>query len=321
MTVALKSWKALGTSVHVLATDAGGLGRATTAVSEVLEDVDTAYSRFRQDSELSRLNANPGRVVRVSPLLATAIDAAQRAARLTDGAVDPTIGQAIRVAGYDDDFSRVAARDPHPALPQRGRETEVRLRAWRVPGWKAIGFDRRSRVVFLPDGVELDLGSTGKALAADLAARAALNAAGAGGVLVSLGGDIATAGTPPPGGWRIHVAEDSRARPDAEGEVICLTSGGVATSSTTVRRWTRGTAVLHHIIDPETSLPTTGPFRTVTVAAATCLDANIASTAAIVRGETAIDWLMRRNLPARLVENDGTIHYIGRWPDPSGVAA
>ena len=310
MTVALKSWKALGTSVHVLATDAGALGRATTAVGEVLEDVDTAYSRFRQDSELSRLNASPGRVVRVSPLLATAIDAAQRAARLTDGAVDPTIGQAIRVAGYDDDFSRVAA--------QGG---PVTLRTWRVPGWKAIGFDRRSRVVFLPDGVELDLGSTGKALAADLAARAALNAAGAGGVLVSLGGDIATAGTPPPGGWRIHVAEDSRARPDAEGEVICLTSGGVATSSTTVRRWTRGTAVLHHIIDPETSLPTTGPFRTVTVAAATCLDANIASTAAIVRGETAIDWLMRRNLPARLVENDGTIHYIGRWPDPSGVAA
>jgi len=310
MTVALKSWKALGTSVHVLATDAGALGRATTAVSEVLEDVDTAYSRFREDSELSRLNASPGRVVRVSPLLATAIDAAQRAARLTDGAVDPTIGQAIRVAGYDDDFSRVAA--------QGG---PVTLRTWRVPGWKAIGFDRRSRVVFLPDGVELDLGSTGKALAADLAARAALNAAGAGGVLVSLGGDIATAGTPPPGGWRIHVAEDSRARPDAEGEVICLTSGGVATSSTTVRRWTRGTAVLHHIIDPETSLPTTGPFRTVTVAAATCLDANIASTAAIVRGETAIDWLMRRNLPARLVENDGTIHYIGRWPDPSGVAA
>jgi thiamine biosynthesis lipoprotein ApbE len=310
MTVAVKSWKALGTSVHVLATDAGGLGRATTAVSEVLEDVDTACSRFREDSELSRLNASPGRVVRVSPLLATAIDAAQRAARLTDGAVDPTVGQAIRVAGYDDDFSRVAA--------QGG---PVTLRAWRVPGWKAIGFDRRSRVVFLPDGVELDLGSTGKALAADLAARAALNAAGAGGVLVSLGGDIATAGTPPPGGWRIHVAEDSRARPDAEGEVICLTSGGVATSSTTVRRWTRGTAVLHHIIDPETSLPTTGPFRTVTVAAATCLDANIGSTAAIVRGETAIDWLMRRNLPARLVENDGTIHYIGRWPDPSGVAA
>jgi thiamine biosynthesis lipoprotein len=321
MAIALKSWKALGTSVHVVATDADELGRATTAVREVLEDVDTAYSRFREDSELSRLNASPGRTVRVSPLLATAIDAAQRAARLTDGAVDPTIGHAIRVAGYDDDFSRVAARDPHPALPQRGTETELKLRAWHVPGWQAIRFDRRSRTILLPPGVELDLGSTGKALAADLAARAALAAAGAGGVLVSLGGDIATAGTPPSGGWRIHLAEDSREKPDGDGEVICLPAGGVATSSTTVRRWTRGAVVLHHIIDPQTSLPTTGPFRTVTVAAATCLDANIASTAAIVRGATAIDWLMSCGLPARLVENDGTIHYIGRWPDPSGVAA
>ncbi|HVS07944.1 MAG TPA: FAD:protein FMN transferase [Candidatus Dormibacteraeota bacterium] len=310
MTVALKSWTALGTSVHVIATDADGLGRATTAVGDVLEDVDTAYSRFREDSELSRLNASPGRTVRVSPLLATAIDAAQRAARLTDGAVDPTIGHAIRVAGYDDDFSRIAAQDG-----------PINLRAWRVPGWRAIRFDRRSRTVLLPPGVELDLGSTGKALAADIAARAALAAAGAGGVLVSLGGDIATAGTPPSGAWRIHVAEDSREKPDGDGEVICLPAGGVATSSTTVRRWTRGAAVLHHIIDPETSRPTTGPFRTVTVAAATCLDANIASTAAIVRGEAAIDWLTSWGLPARLVENDGTIHYIGRWPDPSGVAA
>jgi len=310
MTVALKSWTALGTSVHVITTDADGLGRATSAVGEVLEDVDIAYSRFRDDSELSRLNASPGRSVRVSPLLATAIDAAQRAARLTDGAVDPTIGQAIRVAGYDDDFSRIAARGG-----------PINLRAWRVPGWQAIRFDRRLQTVLLPAGVELDLGSTGKALAADLGARAALAAAGTGGVMVSLGGDIATAGTPPPGGWRIHVAEDSREKPDADGEVICLPAGGVATSSTTVRRWTRGAAVLHHIIDPQTSLPTTGPFRTVTVAAATCLDANIASTAAIVRGETATDWLMSWGLPARLVENDGTIHYIGRWPDPSGVAA
>ena len=310
MALAVKSWKALGTSVHVLATDAGELVTATTAVSEVLDDVDMAYSRFRDDSELSRLNASPGRPVRVSPLLATAIDAAQRAARLTDGAVDPTIGHAIRVAGYDDDFSRIA---------DQGRP--VNLRAWRVPGWQAIRFDRRSRTVLVPAGVELDLGSTGKALAADLAARAALAAAGAGGVLVGLGGDIATAGTPPSGGWRIHIAEDSRVAPDADGEVICVPAGGVATSSTTVRRWTRGTAVLHHIIDPQTSLPATGPFRTVTVVAATCLDANIASTAAIVRGEAAIDWLLSWRLPARLVENDGTIHYIGRWPDPSGVAA
>ena len=310
MTVTLTSWKALGTSVHVMATNVDGLERATTAVREVVEDVDAVYSRFRDDSELSRLNAAAGRVTRVGPLLATAIEAALRAARLTDGAVDPTIGHAIRLAGYDDDFTQIAA--------DRGPLT---LRAWRVPGWQAIAFDRRSRTVLLPRGVELDLGSTGKALAADLAATAALAAAGSGGVLVSLGGDIATAGKPPAGGWRILVAEDSRVEPDSDGEVICVPAGGVATSSTTVRRWSRGGVALHHILDPQTGLPTTGPFRTVTVAAATCLDANIASTAAIVRGRAVIDWLMSCRLPARLVENDGTIHYIGPWPDPTGIAA
>src|ERR1700693_3765452 len=182
MAVAVKSWKALGTSVHVLSTHDDGLEAATTAVRDVLEDVDEAYSRFREDSELTRLNANAGRTIRISPLLATAIDAALRAARLTDGAVDPTIGRAIRVAGYDDDFSRIAAEDSQ----ERGRD--MKLRAWRVPGWQGIRLDRRLRTVWLPQGVELDLGSTGKALAADLAATAAIAAAGEGGALVRLRG-------------------------------------------------------------------------------------------------------------------------------------
>jgi len=150
---------------------------------------------------------------------------------------------------------------------------------------------------------------------------AAVAAAGEGGVLVSLGGDIATAGESPAGGWRILVAEDNRVSPNGDGDVICVPAGGVATSSTTVRRWSRGGELLHHIIDPKTSLPTAGPYRTVTVVAATCLDANTASTAAIVHGDAAIEWLTSWHLPARLVENDGTIHYIGPWPDPASAAA
>jgi len=310
MAVVLKSWKALGTSVHVITTQDEGLEPATAAVRRVVLDVDAAYSRFRKDSELTGLNASAGRTISISPLLATATEAALRAARLTNGAVDPTIGRAIRLAGYDDDFSRLAA--------DRG---PITLRAELVPGWQAIRLNQRSGTVWLPPGVELDLGSSGKALAADLAATAAMAAAGEGGVLVSLGGDIATAGVPPPGGWRILVAEDSRVSPSGDGDVICVPAGGVATSSTTIRRWSHGGELLHHIIDPRTSLPTTGPFRTVTVVAATCLDANIASTAAIVHGEVAIEWLTSWRLPARLVENDGTIHYIGRWPDPASVAA
>lgn len=310
MSVAVKSWEALGTSVHVLTTDPDQLAAAEAAVGGMLQEVDAACSRFRDDSELSRLNAGGNRVVEVSPLLASAIETALRAARITNGAVDPTVGTALGLAGYDDDFTRIAA-DGGP----------LALHAEHVPGWQTIRFDHASRSVLLPAGVELDLGSSGKALAADLSASAALATIGAGGVLVSLGGDLATAGIPPDGGWRVLVAEDSGVAPDTEGQVICLHGGGVATSSTTVRRWTRGGAVLHHIIDPATGLPTTGSWRTATVVAGTCVDANIAATAAIVLGDAAVDWLQARRLPATLVENDGTIRYVGPWPDPNGDAA
>lgn len=310
MAVAVKSWSALGTSVHVLTTNRDDLASAEQAVREIVLDVDAAYSRFRGDSELSRLQARGGGTFDVSPLLGKAIATALRAARLSDGAVDPTIGTAIKLAGYDDDFARVkAAGEP------------MRLRVWRVAGWQVVRYDENRRRVSMPAGVELDLGSTGKALAADLAAGAALAAVGHGGVLVSLGGDIAAAGVPPDGGWRILVSEDSRVKPDGDGQVICVAAGGVATSSTTVRRWTRGGATLHHIIDPSTGLPTNGPWQTVTVVAASCVDANIASTAAIVKGDAALEWLRARDLPARLTENDGTVHYVGPWPDPNEIAA
>jgi thiamine biosynthesis lipoprotein len=88
-----------------------------------------------------------------------------------------------------------------------------------------------------------------------------------------------------------------------------------------VRRWKRGDALLHHIIDPQTGLPSESRWRTVTVLASTCVEANVAATAAIVQGEDAIDWLQARQLPARLIETDGTIHFLGPWPAPAGVRA
>ncbi|TMC64415.1 MAG: FAD:protein FMN transferase, partial [Chloroflexi bacterium] len=140
--------------------------------------------------------------------------------------------------------------------------------------------------------VELDFGSTGKALAADLAVAAALAALGGDpGVLVSLGGDVAIGGRAPGGGWRILAADSSATAPESDGEVIALTSGAVATSSTTVRRWTRGETTVHHIVDPRTGAPAESPWRTASVVAANCVDANIAATAAILLGETAPEWL------------------------------
>ncbi len=296
--------RALGGSVRVVVTGPRDLKAAKAAVDDVLAAIDAAASRFREDSELSRLNAGPELPVKVSPLLAQAIAAALRGAQVTDGAVDPTIGSAIRLAGYDSDFAEVAT-DGEP----------LRLVARRIPGWEMVRFDPTSRTVMVPRGVELDLGATAKALASDLAAQAAARTlCTGGGVLVSLGGDIAVAGEPPTGGWPVQASEDSGAPIDAREETVTIAAGGIATSSTTVRRWRRGEVELHHIIDPATGLPVDGPWRTATVAAGTCVDANIASTAAIVMGDAAVAWLERHQVPARLVDRDGGVHRMAGWP-------
>jgi thiamine biosynthesis lipoprotein len=300
---------ALGCLMHVVVTRPSGLTAAKRAVDQVVDSMDAAASRFREDSELSRLNSRPEQDVVVSPLLAEAIAAAMRAAHLTGGAVDPTIGFAIKLAGYDTDFALVPA-DGSP----------IRVAATHVAGWRAIEFSPSSRLVRLPRGVELDLGATAKALASDMAALAASRAAGGAGALVSVGGDIAVAGECPPGGWQIQISEDSSAPIEEDEETVAITSGGLATSSTTVRRWTRGEQVLHHIVDPSTGLPTQGPWRTATVAAGSCVDANIAATAAIVLGRLAVSWLETHGLPARLVDGQGNVSRLPGWPARSEFA-
>jgi len=298
--------RALGGSLRVIVTRPESLRAAKAAVDGIVGAIDLAASRFREDSELSRLNSSPEREVTVSPLLAQAIGAALRGAELSGGAVDPTIGSAVKLAGYDSDFAKV------PADGDR-----IHLIAHQVPGWRAIRFDVRSRSIRLPRGVEIDLGATAKALASDLAAAAASKAIDGAGVLVSLGGDIAVAGQAPVEGWSIQTSDDSAAPIDDTAETISITSGGIATSSTTVRRWTRGGVVLHHIIDPATGLPADSCWRTASVVAASCVDANIASTAAIVMGRNAVAWLEANRLPGRLVALDGNVHRVAGWPEPA----
>ncbi len=306
--VARLTWTALGTTCTVLVTDGAALEAACAAVVAVLALADATYSRFRDDSELSRVNC-AGRPTVISPLLARALEAALRAARLTDGAVDPTVGRAMRALGYGADFATLAGRD----MPM-----ELHLEA--VPGWQAIAYHATARRVSLPRGVELDLGSVGKALAADDAAAAAHRVSGVG-VLVSLGGDIATAGAAPASGWPILVADDSGAPADGPGEVVRISSGAMATSSTTVRRWTQDGIQRHHLVDPATGKPAVSPWRTATVAAGSCVDANTVATAAIVKADHAPDWLAAVGLPTRLVAADGRLLRLNRWPKPAAVAA
>ena len=301
--------RALGTNLRVAVTRPECLAAARAAVTATLAEVDAACSRFRDDSELTRLNRRAGTETRVSPLLERALAEALRGAEITDGDVDPTVGTAIRLAGYDADFA---------ALPADGAPITVSIGA--VPGWRTVRLNRVSRSVLCPAGVEIDLGATAKALAGDLAAAAALDAVGAGvGVLVGLGGDIALGGPPPPGGWTVQVSDDSNDAVDPQAERVAVSGGGVASSSTRVRRWRRGGVELHHIIDPRTGWPVRSPWRLATVVADTCVDANIASTAAIIRGEAAIAWFESCGLPSRLVGNDGTVVRAGGWPQPTAA--
>jgi thiamine biosynthesis lipoprotein len=323
-TVARASWEALGTSVELVVTDSDALGCARAIVECELAAIDRACSRFREDSELTRVNAHAGRLVETDPLLIEAIDVALRAAELTDGDVDPTVGAALELAGYDRDWRLLSppeTGESRDGRPPTGDELSRRLKVLASirPGWQTIELDRERATLRIPTGVKLDLGATAKAWAADRAGRAVHEATGCG-VLVGLGGDISTAGAPPELGWRIHVTDDHRSGPDAPGQQITIASGGLATSSTTVRRWRHEGRTMHHIIDPATGAPVDGSWRTVSVAAIDCADANVAATAAIVRGSRAPEWLAKLGLPARLVAHDGEVHTVGSWPTEGEIS-
>ena len=299
-------WTALGTSARLVVTDPAALASARAIVEQQLAAIDLAASRFRGDSELSRLNLAAGDWIAVTPLFARALRVARDAAQWSDGLVDPTVGAALIDLGYDQTFTLVAADGP--AL------TPLTLFARAVPGWRQLEVDDDGLRARVPVGVRLDLGATAKALAADLSAAAAATVGC--GVLVSLGGDIAVAGDAPAAGWSIEVTDSSNPElaADGAGQVVTIRDGGIATSSTRARRWRRGGSLLHHLIDPRSGLPAAAPWRTVSVAAPTCVLANVASTAAMIIGTTACAWLSGRDFSARLVAEDGTASYVGTWP-------
>lgn len=298
-----QDWRVFGTGARLVVTDSHALPAARLAVDAELESIDLAASRFRPDSELSRLNAAHGQPVAVSSLFAELVRVGLEAAASTEGLVDPTLGAQLQEIGYDRTFRQIPADGPAPRFSVR-----------RQAAWRMVELDEAARTVRLPTGVGLDLGATAKAHAADRAAHAAHQVCGEG-VLLSLGGDIAVAGPAPESGWPVVITDDSNTSLDAPGPVVVITTGGLATSSTTVRQWRRGGQVVHHLLDPGSGRPVDGPWRTVSIAASSCLQANIAATAAMVLGDSAADWLVSRGLPSRLVTHSGAVRVLSGWPE------
>ncbi len=289
------------TRIEVVVTDPAVVVAASRLLDEVLDRVEVAASRFRDDSEVSRLHRAAGRgPVPVSPDLCELLEVALRAAAVTDGAVDPTVGAALCRLGYDRDFSDVAGGVD-------GRLSEPAP----VTGWRSVLLDLGAGTASVPPGTLLDLGATAKAWAADRAAARIAARLGCG-VLVSLGGDLAVESAPD-GGFSVGVA-DICGDPDAP-TAVAIASGGLATSGIGNRHWLLGGTEVHHIVDPSSGLPAESPWRTVTVAAASCVDANTASTASLVMGEVAPAWLAARDLPARLVDHAGTVVTVAGWPE------
>ena len=305
-----RSFHALGTTAVIVSTRADALEETRSLLLRKLRALDLACSRFREDSELVGLNRAGGARVVVGPVLLEAVRVALHVAWTTGGLVDPTLGRTLRLAGYDRTFTRVQNRDGElvrPSFEPGGR-------------WDEIALDARRSTIRLPRGVELDLGATAKALAADQVAFAASQATG-GGVLIGLGGDIAVAGEPPDEGWAIGIAHDHRAPLGAEAPTVGIAAGGLASSGTTVRRWRTAAGAMHHVVDPRTGRPVSGPWTLVSAAAASCVEANAASTAAIVLGAAAPAWLEQRKLAARLARADGSVVLTRAWPEGPADAA
>lgn len=293
----LLEWDAWSTQVQIGADSPAGLERLARITREVMEMVTIAASRFEPGTDVLRVNECAGSWVDVSETMIELVRESVRVAEITNGLVTPLIGRALLGIGYDRDISDVGGATVTVFEVERD--------------WHRIECDANR--IRIPTNSMLDLGASAKAWTSDRVAERAWAELGEP-VLVSIGGDIAVRGEPV-GGFLVEVSERHvRHEEDAPDQRIRIHDGGLATSTTVVRRWRSDNAVMHHIIDPATALPAQGAFRTATVAAATCADANAASTAAIIMGETAIGWLSAAKLPSRLVTNDGEVITVGDWP-------
>lgn len=296
-------WTDWSCRVRVTVTRPEALMAAKQQVVALMADVGLSADRFSPFSDVSRVNEAAGRLVPVSGRTIALVDVALDAAAESGGAVDPTIGAHLVRAGYADDIAVVRDRlvvidDEH--LPQAD--------------WTQVRVDHTLSRIGLPAGLRLDLGATAKAWTADVAAHQVASTLGTA-VLVEIGGDVSVAGgrTRP---WQVQVSE----RAGEPGQPVGLERGGLATSSTISRKWRTPAGAAHHVIDPRTGQPAAGPWRTVTAWAPSAVQANTASTTALVLGDEAVAYLDELEVAARLVGVDGHVLTVGDWPAEARVA-
>jgi len=291
-------FRAMGTECHVMISSDGGHATHDRTLLELarmrVEILEQCWSRFRPTSELSLLNAAAGSPpITVSDDLLLLVSRMRQAWIDSDGLFDPTVLESMRAWGYDEDFAAVVARTSIGAVAQTTA----------APGMGAVVIE--GSTVHLPAHVGLDPGAIGKGLAADVIADE-LQAAGAHGVLINLGGDLAFRGHTSDGApW--HIAVDDEREPGTTLDTLLFAddvrSGGVATSTTLTRRWAQGRR--HHVLDPRSGAMSAHDLIQVTVVAPTAWQAEVAATTALLKepGE-ALAWLIDRGLSGMLLTGD-----------------
>ncbi len=270
----------------------GDTAALSTAVAR-LDQLDRRWSRFRPDSEVSRLTAAAGRPVPVSPDTVLLVELAQRGWHCTDGRYDPTLLAAVRRAGYTDDFAQLPADGPPPP-GATGHDPRTCGR---------ITIDADAGSVTLPHGAGFDPGGIGKGLAADLVS-ADLAARGIPGGCVNVGGDLRAWGRGPHDDrWRVATAD----------RTLAVTDVGVATSGTGRRTWSMAGRRMHHLIDPATLEPADSGVTTVTVIAPAAWQAEVYALAALLAGpRRALPDLRRWGVDGLVVDDRGHVRATRR---------
>ncbi|MCU1390369.1 MAG: thiamine biosynthesis lipoprotein ApbE [Ilumatobacteraceae bacterium] len=306
LAVAQTHFRAMGSRAHIIVTG-GDVGLLDQAIRRVLE-LESRWSRFRADSEISRLNGSAGEYFWVSADTALMIERAIELWRLTGASVDPLVLGAVIEAGYDRSFEtltelRSRASGPRIAEPWTMiacTDIDIDLGA---PD-RASGAAEQGHRVRLPRGATFDPGGIGKGLAADMIV-GELVVAGAHGVCVNLGGDLRVDGTGPDGAaWDVAIEHPWTGAPMV---TVHISDGGIATSSTLKRTWTVGRDRRHHLIDPSTGSPSTTDLVQATVVAGQAWVAEGLAKAVLLRGSDQPFDVLPAGIEAIAVDRDGRV--------------
>ncbi|HEY7255723.1 MAG TPA: FAD:protein FMN transferase [Solirubrobacterales bacterium] len=320
------TFRAMGSHVRVLVGEPGpGMAPAAAAAEQAqrfVAEFDATLSRFKPDSELCALNADPRERVPASELLRTAFRAGLAAAEQSAGLVDPTLVGEIESAGYVESRADMAGEPLAVALAEAPPRRPARANP--SSRWRRIEVDDENGAIARPPGVRFDTGGTGKGLAADLIAN---RLRGYSRFVVDCGGDIRIGG--PDALVRPYEVLVEHPLSGARAFVLKLGSGAVATSGLNVRIWRdEDGRYAHHLLDPASGRPAWTGLIGATALGDTAVEAETSAKAALLSGPDGARAVLAER-GGLIVHDSGRVEAVGplsarpriRLPDTSSTGA